>query len=145
MFYCDDCKTKNNWPEAIAFKSHGNCEVCGENRICHDVPSKHLPMPPREDGAEHTPGEWVKSKRTDGRFTDFFIESNGQYVAAVPQQAQHPGQSEVNANLIAAAPNLLAELERLVMYYEPQAQPHRHEEIAKLRDAKAAIAKAKGE
>ena len=54
-------------------------------------------------------------------------------------------EGEANANLISAAPDLLAELERLVMYYEPSAQPHRHEEIAKIRDAKAAISKAKGE
>jgi hypothetical protein len=49
---------------------------------------------------------------------------------------------EANARLIAAAPELLAELERLVTYFGPDRGPA--ELRAKLNDARAAITKAKG-
>lgn len=47
MFYCNQCKDKNDWPESIA-RSHGRCEVCGKSRDCNDVPSGALPPPKRE-------------------------------------------------------------------------------------------------
>lgn len=44
MFFCEECKQRNNWPGIWAF-SYGNCEVCGTRASCYDVPSKHLPIP----------------------------------------------------------------------------------------------------
>lgn len=51
-------------------------------------------------------------------------------------------KAEANARLIAAAPDLLEALERLVNYFGPYQHP---ELAAKLQDASAAIKKAKGE
>ncbi len=42
MFYCDECKEKNKWPESFT-KSVGHCESCGKYIVCHDVPSRFLP------------------------------------------------------------------------------------------------------
>jgi len=44
MFYCDDCRVKNDWPESFS-KSMGNCEMCNEPAVCNDVPSRNLPAP----------------------------------------------------------------------------------------------------
>jgi len=43
MFYCDECKVKNNWPESL-FKSIGKCECCEKVKECNDIPSNRLPM-----------------------------------------------------------------------------------------------------
>ena len=42
MFFCVECKNKNEWPESMA-TSYGTCEVCGKRAYCFDVPSKVLP------------------------------------------------------------------------------------------------------
>lgn len=42
MFYCETDRIKNGWPESLA-RSVGHCEVCGEERVCYDVPSSQLP------------------------------------------------------------------------------------------------------
>ena len=42
MFYCESCRVVNEWPAGFG-KSFGRCEVCGEHRGCHDVPSSRLP------------------------------------------------------------------------------------------------------
>lgn len=44
MFFCNKCAEKNRWPMGWS-KSFGRCEVCGERRLCGDVPSKRLPSP----------------------------------------------------------------------------------------------------
>tara|TARA_R110000772_G_scaffold3193_1_gene11527 strand:- start:877 stop:1062 length:186 start_codon:yes stop_codon:yes gene_type:complete len=45
MFYCRTCGNTNEWPESFS-KSIGTCEICGGNNVvCYDVPSKHLPIP----------------------------------------------------------------------------------------------------
>ena len=41
MFYCDECAQKNKWPHSFS-ASRGNCEVCGKNGRCNDVPSSEL-------------------------------------------------------------------------------------------------------
>lgn len=52
MFFCEDCRSKNNWPDSIR-RSNGKCEVCDEpNSWCYDVPSKYLPIR-REDKNEN--------------------------------------------------------------------------------------------
>lgn len=43
MFYCDNCRIKEKWPESIG-KSLGKCEVCGKNTECHDRPSSSIPV-----------------------------------------------------------------------------------------------------
>lgn len=45
MFYCDSCRKAKGWPESIA-QSFGACELCGNGRYCHDVPSSILPEAP---------------------------------------------------------------------------------------------------
>ena len=45
MFYCNKCGTEKNWPTEITAKSFGNYEICGEQSLCNDVPSKLLPIP----------------------------------------------------------------------------------------------------
>ncbi len=49
MFYCEDCRVENNWPDSIGL-SFGKCEVCGKDAFCNDVPSKQLPT--KEGAAE---------------------------------------------------------------------------------------------
>lgn len=44
MFFCESCREQRDWPESI-MKSRGNCELCGEPAVCHDVPSRFLPIP----------------------------------------------------------------------------------------------------
>jgi len=44
MFYCDDCAEKNKYPESL-FKSIGDCEICGERKVCNERPSSSLPKP----------------------------------------------------------------------------------------------------
>jgi hypothetical protein len=45
MFYCEKCRKRNSWPESLA-RSEGPCEVCGRTTVCHNTPSKYLPLPP---------------------------------------------------------------------------------------------------
>lgn len=55
MFYCEDCRIKNQWPTGFAM-SHGPCEVCGKVSICYDVYHGHLPVrepEPEEDGKKN--------------------------------------------------------------------------------------------
>ena len=51
MFYCKECAEKNGYPESIA-KSHGKCELCGNIRVCNDVPSSKLPKSAKEKEME---------------------------------------------------------------------------------------------
>lgn len=44
MFYCDPCAGPRGWP--ISWQhSFGSCEICGQVRVCNDVPSRDLPTP----------------------------------------------------------------------------------------------------
>ena len=40
MFYCEQCRKKNEWPEGFA-QSRGPCECCDEVSVCHDIPSSN--------------------------------------------------------------------------------------------------------
>jgi hypothetical protein len=44
MFFCDECRRKNQWPESF-MKSEGRCEICKTHSVCNDVPSRLLPIP----------------------------------------------------------------------------------------------------
>lgn len=48
MFYCEDCRVKNDWPESFA-RSKGNCECCGDRADCFDTPSSRLPKKPEPE------------------------------------------------------------------------------------------------
>lgn len=48
MFYCDPCALPRKWPTDTFVRSHGPCEICGNVSNCNDVPSKYLPIPPRQ-------------------------------------------------------------------------------------------------
>jgi len=84
--------------------------------------------------SEHTPGPWDASLNE--------TLPTARYCGAIVARVGCGEVEEIktNARLITAAPDLLDILKRLVMYYENSAtQP---EAKAKIRDAKAAIAKA---
>ncbi len=51
MFYCEECREKNEWPESLA-QSKGNCEKCGKHGVCHDRPHSSLPTPKRKAESE---------------------------------------------------------------------------------------------
>lgn len=46
MFYCEDCRKRNDWPDSLSL-SRGQCEACGKTAHCYDRPSSTLPMPKR--------------------------------------------------------------------------------------------------
>lgn len=41
MFYCENCREKNNWPTNVAV-AYGECEICGELAECHNGPSRSV-------------------------------------------------------------------------------------------------------
>ena len=93
---------------------------------------------------KHTSGPWVVVARTDyhvARITD----QDGEPVAFTSAMNR---QSEANAHLLAAAPDLLGELKRMVEHFEVFASDHSMEASTEtwsaLHCAKAAIAKAEG-
>ncbi len=49
MFYCNDCAKKYEYPESFS-KSGGKCELCGESKVCNDVPSRELAKPKKRVG-----------------------------------------------------------------------------------------------
>jgi len=44
MFYCNKCAIEKRYPQSIG-KSHEKCEICGNQELCNDVPSKYLSIP----------------------------------------------------------------------------------------------------
>lgn len=48
MFYCEDCQKKKMWPKSL-HQSLGTCEVCGEPKLCNNVPSSELSLPKNEE------------------------------------------------------------------------------------------------
>lgn len=46
MFYCEECRVKNNWPRPVSFPfctiSRGRCEVCNKTKDNYDVPARYL-------------------------------------------------------------------------------------------------------
>lgn len=41
MFYCESCRVDKGYPASMS-QSAGFCEICGETKQCHDVPSGRL-------------------------------------------------------------------------------------------------------
>jgi len=90
------------------------------------------------DNAQHTPGPWVYGKTG-------YVKSGDCYIAEVLHGPDCPDADEVKANarLIAAAPDLLAALEKCVRELQRYENPQNIVTSLQL-DALAAIAKAKG-
>jgi gentisate 1,2-dioxygenase len=89
--------------------------------------------------SKHTPGPW---KIVDA-WNDHMVEGqNGEEI--IWQDGPHgtPTINEANARLIAAAPDLLEALENLADYVDERAGDN---ECRPIENARAAIAKAKGE
>lgn len=104
--------------------------------------------------AQHTPGPWVAD--CDGGSFGVYVEDDGREIARLhdkngnfPQssfadaQYLYDGQHEANAHLIAAAPELLTAIEKMVASFGWQSPNASPESEAALADARAAIAKAK--
>jgi hypothetical protein len=54
VFYCEECRVKNGWPESImGVHSFGCCEVCAETAPCWDVPSWKLPKASIREDWDH--------------------------------------------------------------------------------------------
>ena len=52
MFFCEECRIKSRYPEAVTFSS-GNCELCGKTAKCHDYPSSALYHYTKKEFEEH--------------------------------------------------------------------------------------------
>ena len=89
--------------------------------------------------SKHTPGPW----RVVDSWNDYMVESqNGEEIIWQDGPHNTPTINEANARLIAAAPDLLEALENLADYIDERAGDN---ECRPLENARAAIAKAKGE
>ena len=92
----------------------------------------------------HTPGPWSAEPIDYGCF-DVKCEF-GYFIATCHDGVRGTRNADVNARLIAGAPDLLAALQRIVAVLDKQvASPHLAERASPLAQAKAAIAKATGE
>jgi len=98
-----------------------------------------------------TPGPWRVSSldgRTVGPVRALFADGTAvQQLQAVAIVKERTGESDANANLIAAAPELLKALKQLrhVIYEVLKLDPVDHEYRSICEQADAAIAKAEGE
>lgn len=101
---------------------------------------------------KHTPGPWRKQNHTilPNEFfitQDFFNESQREFICHVADGNQSTEEIEANAKLIAAAPELLEALTKIVLLKEGEAEHGReflHQAISQIvwENAKAAIKKA---
>ena len=92
----------------------------------------------------HTPGPWSVEPLGYSCF-DVRCEF-GYFIATCHDGVRGDRNADVNARLIAGAPDLLAALQRIVAVLDKQvASPHLAERASPLAQAKAAIAKATGE
>lgn len=88
---------------------------------------------------EHTPGPWeVEASHRTPR--DSVMAANNQQIAVIGQSSIKKGSHKANAQLIAAAPELLAAIELLVAHF---AYPRENENLVVMQNARKAIAKAK--
>ena len=92
----------------------------------------------------HTPGPWMVEPLGSACF-EVKCEC-GYFIATCHDGVRGDRNADVNARLIAGAPDLLAALQRIVAVLDKQvASPHLAERASPLAQAKAAIAKATGE
>ncbi len=99
--------------------------------------------------SKHTPGPWVADIKADGS-TEVWSADYSMFIAK-RHQMNDRDEAKANTNLIAAAPDLLAALEKIVFDEERRRKDLRHNSPAakfcdaRLDAARAAIAKARGE
>lgn len=89
----------------------------------------------KERGMKHTPGPWVAHPFGDNCYE---ILAGDTTVCDVPDSPWNPDRVEHDARLIAAAPELLAALKRLVEYCD------NHSDYDAIGEADRVIAKAEG-
>ena len=98
----------------------------------------------KRDSAKHTPGPWMVEPLGSACF-EVKCEC-GYFIATCHDGVRGDRNADVNARLIAGAPDLLAALQRIVAVLDKQvASPHLAERASPLAQAKAAISKATGE
>lgn len=98
----------------------------------------------KRDNSAHTPGPWMVEPLGSACF-EVKCEF-GYFIATCHDGVRGTRNADVNARLIAGAPDLLAALQRIVAVLDKQvASPHLAERASPLAQAKAAIAKATGE
>ena len=98
----------------------------------------------KRENAKHTPGPWMVEPLGSACF-EVKCEC-GYFIATCHDGVRGDRNADVNARLIAGAPDLLAALQRIVAVLDKQvASPHLAERASPLAQAKAAIAKAIGE
>lgn len=90
--------------------------------------------------SKHTPGPWTKSKRS--MLFQISILSDEEHLATVYGES---GENEANANLIVAAPRLLAALEIMTVLVALKYGNLDGDVYAEIEKANKAIADAKGE
>ena len=102
----------------------------------------------------HTPGPWTLLARPDHARGFKVTDADGEFVSYLPASRYHDerrdGEAESNARLMAAAPDLLAALQTVttalhsccLVITDDEARKDALEMVA---DARAAIAKARGE
>lgn len=93
---------------------------------------------------EHTPGPWHRNIHPVSRYPIVFAGRNT-HIARVITQGLTDSEAEANCDLIAAAPDLLRELQSFVDRWSKYPKPPTGEELnVYLDSARAAIAKATG-
>lgn len=98
----------------------------------------------KRENAKHTPGPWMVEPLGSACF-EVKCEC-GYFIATCHDGVRGDRNADVNARLIAGAPDLLAALQRIVAVLDKQvASPHLAERASPLAQAKAAISKATGE
>lgn len=91
--------------------------------------------------AKHTPGPWYSEMNVDGEINTWAFDDPGSPRIGVAKAYKNKN-AEANARLIAAAPDLLAALERVLECRRFKISLDTN--AAALEQARAAIAKAKG-
>ena len=98
--------------------------------------------------AKHTPGPWFTSSRSDGGIGPKSKDEDQSFGMVIPvayiEQFDWPENFTQNANLIAAAPDLLAALTDVIGWVPGGIAFHTNAAFAAVERARAAIAKATG-
>lgn len=94
--------------------------------------------------AQHTPGPWRRNIKPISRYPIIFAGRNTHVAQVLVSQGMAVGEDEANAELILAAPDLLAALEVMVKAYWEDGTPDGQQPDA-IEKACAAIAKARGQ
>ena len=92
--------------------------------------------------SKHTPGPWKANFAISG---SVYIFGGDRNFACVFDEWRDEANQEANANLIAAAPDLLEALEELLSMCQRQEDFHDDDDGCMFERASAAIAKARGE